>query len=122
MSEKDLLQRTFDVMDICEQLRALERKHNGRRAVCLDGPGGSQVEKLAIEAVSGYMSRSGANPHGAFPTTVETEEILRDACQAAATSLEPNQARSPSPPTGPHSPSPSSACSRAHGTKIPRSW
>jgi selenocysteine lyase/cysteine desulfurase len=55
------MQRTFDVMAVRGQLRAPERKHNGRRAVHLDGPGGFQVEKLAIEAVSGYMSRSGAN-------------------------------------------------------------
>ncbi len=95
------MQCTFDVMAVREQLRTPERKHNGRRAVHFDGPGGFKVEKLAIEAVSGYMSRSGANLHGAFPTTVETEVILRDARQAAATSSESNQARSPSAPQGP---------------------
>jgi cysteine desulfurase family protein (TIGR01976 family) len=78
------MQRTFDVAAVREQFPALERTHNGRRAVYFDGPGGSQVARSAIEAVSGYMTRGGANLHGPFPTSVETEEILRDARQAAA--------------------------------------
>ena len=78
------MQRTFDVTAVREQFPALERTHNGRRAVYFDGPGGSQVAKSAIDAVSGYMSRGGANLHGPFPTSVETEEILRDTRQAMA--------------------------------------
>jgi selenocysteine lyase/cysteine desulfurase len=42
--------------------------HNGRGVVYLDGPRGSQVAKPAIDAVSRYMNRGGANLHGAFPT------------------------------------------------------
>ena len=38
-----------------------------------DGTGGSQVAKPAIEAVSNYMGRGGANLHGVFPTSTETE-------------------------------------------------
>ena len=78
------MQRTYDVTAVREQFPALERTHNGRRAVYFDGPGGSQVAKSAIDAVSGYMSRGGANLHGPFPTSVETEEILRDTRQAMA--------------------------------------
>ena len=78
------MQRTFDVMAVREQFPALQRTHNGRAVAYFDGPGGSQVARPAIEAVSGYMSRGGANLHGPFPTSVETEEILRDARQAAA--------------------------------------
>jgi cysteine desulfurase family protein (TIGR01976 family) len=78
------VQRTYDVAAVREQFPALERTHNGRRAVYFDGPGGSQVAKSAIDAVSGYMSRGGANLHGPFPTSVETEEILRDTRQAMA--------------------------------------
>jgi cysteine desulfurase family protein (TIGR01976 family) len=78
------VQRTYDVTTVREQFPALERTHNGRRAVYFDGPGGSQVAKSAIDAVSGYMSRGGANLHGPFPTSVETEEILRDTRQAMA--------------------------------------
>jgi cysteine desulfurase family protein (TIGR01976 family) len=78
------MQRTFDVTAVREQFPALERTHNGRRAIYFDGPGGSQVARSAIEAVSGYMTRGGANLHGPFPTSVETEALLRDARQAAA--------------------------------------
>jgi cysteine desulfurase family protein (TIGR01976 family) len=78
------VQRTYDVTAVREQFPALERTHNGRRAVYFDGPGGSQVAKSAIDAVSGYMSRGGANLHGPFPTSVETEEILHDTRRAMA--------------------------------------
>jgi cysteine desulfurase family protein (TIGR01976 family) len=78
------MQRTFDVTAVCEQFPALTRTHDGRKVAYFDGPGGSQVARSAIEAVSGYMTRGGANLHGPFPTSVETEEILRDARQAAA--------------------------------------
>jgi cysteine desulfurase family protein (TIGR01976 family) len=78
------MQRTFDVQAVREQFPALERTHNGRRVVYLDGPGGSQVAKPAIDAVSRYMTGGGANLHGAFPTSIETEEILRETRRAAA--------------------------------------
>src|SRR3990170_1341955 len=78
------MQRTFDVTAVREQFPALERTHNGRKVAYFDGPGGSQVARQAIDAVSGYMSRGGANLHGPFPTSVETEEILHDTRQAMA--------------------------------------
>ena len=84
MHEEDLMQRTYDVRAVREQFPALERTHNGRRAVYFDGPGGSQVARSAIDAVSGYISRGGANLHGPFPTSIETEEILRDTRRAIA--------------------------------------
>jgi cysteine desulfurase family protein (TIGR01976 family) len=78
------MQRTFDARAVREHFPALQRTHNGRNVVYLDGPGGSQVARSAIDAVSRYMNRGGANLHGAFPTSVETEEILRDTRQAVA--------------------------------------
>jgi cysteine desulfurase family protein (TIGR01976 family) len=42
------------------------------------------VARQAIEAISGYMERGGANLHGVFPTSTETEEILADTRGAAA--------------------------------------
>jgi cysteine desulfurase family protein (TIGR01976 family) len=82
--EELAMQRTFDVWAVREQFPALGRTHNGRKVVYFDGPGGSQVTKPAIDAVSHYMNRGGANLHGAFPTSVETEEILQDARRAVA--------------------------------------
>src|SRR5829696_4267813 len=78
------MQRTFDVQAVREQFPALGRTHNGRAVVYFDGPGGSQVAWQAIDAMSGYMERGGANLHGVFPTSTETEEILAETRLAAA--------------------------------------
>ena len=79
-----LMQRTFDVRAVREQFPALGRTHNGRGVVYFDGPGGSQVARRAIDAIAGYMVRGGANLHGFFPTSMETEEILAGAREASA--------------------------------------
>jgi cysteine desulfurase family protein (TIGR01976 family) len=78
------MQRTFDVQSVREQFPALGRKYDGRGVVYFDGPGGSQVVRQSIDAVSGYMERGGANLHGVFPTSTETEEILAETRRAAA--------------------------------------
>jgi cysteine desulfurase family protein (TIGR01976 family) len=78
------MQRTFDVQAVREQFPALGRTYNGRSVVYFDGPGGSQAARQAIDAMSRYMERGGANLHGVFPTSTETEEILADARAAAA--------------------------------------
>ncbi|QIN77311.1 cysteine desulfurase-like protein [Rubrobacter marinus] len=79
--------RTFDVEAVREEFPALGRRYNGRRVAYLDGPGGSQVVRGAIEAVAGYMTRGGANLHGAFVTSRETEEIIAGARAASAAFL-----------------------------------
>jgi cysteine desulfurase family protein (TIGR01976 family) len=81
------MQRTFDVQAVREQFPALGRTHNGRGVVYFDGPGGSQVARQAIDAITDYMERGGANLHGVFPTSTETEEILADTRSAAANFL-----------------------------------
>jgi cysteine desulfurase family protein (TIGR01976 family) len=78
------MQGTFAVQAVRDQFPALGRTHNGRGVVYFDGPGGSQVARQAIEAITGYMERGGANLHGVFPTSTETEEILADTRMAAA--------------------------------------
>jgi cysteine desulfurase family protein (TIGR01976 family) len=78
------MQRTFDVQAVRDQFLALGRTYNGRGVVYFDRPGGSQVARQAIEAITGYMERGGANLHGVFPTSTETEEILADSRKAAA--------------------------------------
>ncbi len=78
------MQRTFDVQAVRDQFPALGRTHNSRGVVYFDGPGGSQVARQAIDASTGYMERGGANLHGVFPTSTETEEILTETRRAAA--------------------------------------
>ena len=81
------MQKTFDVPAVRDQFPALGRTHGGRKAVYFDGPGGSQVSRPAIDAMRRYMERGGANLHGAFPTSVETEEIIHDTRTAMAAFL-----------------------------------
>jgi cysteine desulfurase family protein (TIGR01976 family) len=78
------MQRTFDVRAVREQFPALARTYNGQGVVYFDGPGGSQVARQAIDAMAGYMERGGANLHGVFPTSTETEEILARTRETAA--------------------------------------
>ena len=68
-----------DAGTIRERFPALDREQDGRRVVYLDGPGGSQVELGVVKAISRYMREGGANLHGAFATSRETEEILHRA-------------------------------------------
>ena len=81
------MQRTYDVRAVREQFPALGREHNGRGVVYLDGPGGSQVAKPAIDAMHRYMSEGGANLHGVFPTSTETGRVLSKARSTVAAFL-----------------------------------
>ncbi|GEO25981.1 cysteine desulfurase-like protein [Alicyclobacillus acidoterrestris] len=69
----------LDVERVRAQFPALGRTYRGQQVVYFDGPGGSQVCQAAIDAVSHYMSSGGANLHGVFPTSVETEALLAQA-------------------------------------------
>ncbi|MDA0194619.1 MAG: cysteine desulfurase-like protein [Bacteroidetes bacterium] len=55
---------------------ALQRQYNGRNIVYLDGPAGTQVPTLVIDAISDYYKTSNANTHGQFITTQETDVIM----------------------------------------------
>lgn len=81
------MQQLLDVEAVRGQFPALSRRHRGRPAAYFDGPGGSQVARGAIDAMAGYMERGGANLHGVFPTSTETEEILADTRGACAAFL-----------------------------------
>ena len=66
------------------QFPALKRTVNGRPAVFLDGPAGTQVPQCVIDAVSDYFSNRNANHGGKFVTSVESDAMLANAHQAAA--------------------------------------
>ena len=63
---------------------ALARRQADRPYVYLDGPGGTQVPRQTIEAMTAYLSRSNANHEGAFPTSEESDAVLAEAHVAAA--------------------------------------
>ncbi len=67
---------------IRDEFPSLARVQEGRPVVYLDGPGGSQVPRSVIEAVSGYYEHSNANTHGAFATSVESDAVVSGAREA----------------------------------------
>jgi cysteine desulfurase family protein (TIGR01976 family) len=75
---------TLDPVPLRSQFPALAAEQDGRPVVFLDGPGGTQVPRGVIDAVSGYYRESNANTHGAFATSVRSDAILRDAHAAVA--------------------------------------
>ncbi len=74
----------FPINDVRTQFPALKRIYNKKPAIYFDGPGGSQVVKSSIDAVTDYMLKGGANLHGQFPTSIETENIISEAREAVA--------------------------------------
>ncbi len=63
---------------------ALERRQAGRAVAYFDGPGGTQVPRAVVEAMSEYLLEHNANTHWAYPSSVETDEALAAARAALA--------------------------------------
>ncbi|CAM3698938.1 cysteine desulfurase-like protein [Alicyclobacillus pomorum] len=79
--------RLFEVERVRDQFPALRRTYKGQQVVYFDGPGGSQVVQSAMDAMVQYMSRGGANLHGVFPSSVETEQMTADTKSTVAAFL-----------------------------------
>ena len=63
---------------------ALERTHNGFPVAYFDGPGGTQVPRAVVSAMSEYLLHHNANTHWDFPTSRETDAALTAARTALA--------------------------------------
>ena len=66
---------------------ALARTIDGRPIGFLGGPAGVQVPSQVIDAVRAYYENSNANTGGLFPTSIETDAVLREARAAGAAFL-----------------------------------
>jgi len=76
--------RSFPIDAVRQQFPALKRTYQGKSAVYLDGPGGSQVVKSSMDAIYAYMANGGANLHGSFPSSRETEATIAEARESVA--------------------------------------
>jgi cysteine desulfurase family protein (TIGR01976 family) len=74
----------FDVQALRRQFPALQQSRHGAMPVFLDGPGGTQVPRRVIDAVSHYLTACNANHGGAFATSVESDAVLENAHEAVA--------------------------------------
>ncbi len=68
------------------QFPALERREGKFPVAFFDGPGGTQVPRAVADAMTDYLYHHNANTHWAYPTSVETDEMI-DASRAAVADL-----------------------------------
>jgi cysteine desulfurase family protein (TIGR01976 family) len=80
----DTAARTATVETIRSHFPALERRHAGAPVAYFDGPGGTQVPRAVVDAVSDYLLHHNANTHWAYPTSAETDAALASARAALA--------------------------------------
>jgi cysteine desulfurase family protein (TIGR01976 family) len=57
---------------------------NGKQAIYFDNPGGTQVAQQAIDAMVSYFCEANANSHGAFLTSLRTDQVIAAARTAMA--------------------------------------
>lgn len=70
--------------DIRTHFPALERTHNDFPVAYFDGPGGTQVPRSVAVAMTDYLFHHNANTHWAYPTSIETDQIIEQSRQALA--------------------------------------
>ena len=76
--------RGLDVLAVRDHFPALAHTSDGTPLAYLDGPGGTQVPRECIAAMTAYLEGSNANHGGAFVTSIESDAILADAHAAGA--------------------------------------
>jgi len=75
--EKTMTQnKTASVEEIRAQFPALNRVYKGHPVAYFDGPGGTQVPRSVVEAMTDYLFNHNANSHWAYPTSQETDAII----------------------------------------------
>ena len=74
----------LDVERVRSQFPSLSQTVNGRHAAFLDGPGGTQVPRSVIDAISNYLEQSNANTGGAYATSQRTDRMIAEARAAMA--------------------------------------
>jgi len=77
----------MDLRSVREQFPALERSVDGKPALYLDGPAGSQVPLRVAQAVQQYLVGPNANEGGYFATSRETGALVDDARELLSTLL-----------------------------------
>jgi cysteine desulfurase family protein (TIGR01976 family) len=70
---------SLDLTWVRSQFPSLAQTVNGRPAVFLDGPGGTQVPQRVIDAISDYLAVNNANSGGAYQTSRNTDRMIAEA-------------------------------------------
>ena len=72
---------TLDLPSIRKQFPSLERQRPG---VFFDNPGGTQIARPSLDRINRYLLECNANHEGMFETSMQSDEILRQAHAAMA--------------------------------------
>jgi cysteine desulfurase family protein (TIGR01976 family) len=75
---------SYDIADVRGRFPALERTIDGVPVAYFDGPGGTQVPREVVEAMSDYLFHHNANTKWAYPSSAETDAIIANARVALA--------------------------------------
>lgn len=78
------INKTASVEEIRSHFPALNREYKGCKVAYFDGPGGTQVPRVVVEAMNDYLFNHNANTHWNYPTSRETDEILANSRQSLA--------------------------------------
>jgi cysteine desulfurase family protein (TIGR01976 family) len=70
---------TISIDGVRSHFPALERVHNGHPVAYFDGPGGTQVPRVVVDAMSEYLFHHNANTHWGYPTSDETDAMIDEA-------------------------------------------
>jgi len=70
--------------EIRARFPALARRHAGHPVAYFDGPGGTQVPQVVVDAMADYLLHHNANTHWRYPTSEETDRLLAGAREALA--------------------------------------
>ena len=70
--------------EIRQHFPALDRLHNGHPVAYFDGPGGTQVPRIVVEAMTDYLLHHNANTHWDYPTSQETDAMIEAARETMA--------------------------------------
>lgn len=72
------------VAKLRSQFTALRRQVGDQTAAFFDGPAGTQVPRCVTQAITDYLEQCNANHDGAFATSIESDQWINQAHQAAA--------------------------------------
>jgi len=79
VSESSATSAVTSTAELRQHFPALTRVHNGYPVAYFDGPGGTQVPRMVVEAMNDYLFHHNANTHWAYPTSEETDAIIDSA-------------------------------------------
>ena len=78
------MSQVLDLSSYRRYFPSLTQVVDGKQAIYLDNPGGTQVAQQVIDAMISYFRESNANTHGAFLTSKRTDRVIAAARSAMA--------------------------------------